>query len=302
MANNDYYKILGVSENASESDIKSAYRELAKKYHPDKHKGDPKAEARFKEISEAYATLNDPKKRAQYDQMRRFGGGFGGGRSGTYQNINFEDLGDIFGGSFRGRRTAGGGGGFSDLFSEFFGDAGRGFSQQPQKGQDISAELTVPFDVAIKGGKQLINVNGQKLNVTIPAGTEDGKKIRLRGQGQPGMASGASGDLIVTIHVAPHPQFRRKDADIYSTVPLNIVQATLGSKVPVTTYEKGVVNLKIPAGTQHGKKLKLKGMGVNLNGRQGDHYVEVKLTVPEKLNAKAQKTMAQFAKDAGIDY
>jgi molecular chaperone DnaJ len=300
MANTNFYDILGVSENASDSEIKKAYRELAKKYHPDKHKGDASAEARFKEISEAYATLSDSKKRAQYDQMRRFGGG---NFSGNYQNVNFEDLGDLFGGSFgsfRGRRTAGGAG-LGDLFGDLFGGS-QGFQQRPQKGQDISAELTVSFDVAIRGGKQMININGQKLNVNIPAGTESGKKIRLRGQGQPGMSSGSSGDLIITITVAPHSHFRRKGADIYSTVPVNMVQAALGSKVSVNTYDKGAVNLKIPAGTQNGKLFKLRGMGINVNGVQGDHFVDVQLTVPEKLDTKSQKTLADFAKQAGLEF
>lgn len=293
----DFYDILGVSENATESDIKRAYRELAKKYHPDKHKGDSNAETRFKEISEAYATLNDPKKRAQYDQMRRFGGG---NFSGNYQNINFEDLGDLFGGGFRGRRTAGGGG-FADIFGDLFGGS-TAFSKKPQKGQDMSAELTIPFDVAVRGGKQMININGQKLNVNIPAGTETGKKIRLRGQGRPGMASGESGDLIITITVAPHPQFKRQGADMYSTASINIVQAALGSKVSVYTYDKGVVNLKIPAGTQNGKIFKLRGMGVNIDGVQGDHFVEVYVVVPDHLDAKSQKALIDFAKQAGIEY
>ena len=295
MANNDFYKILGVSEDASDSDIKRAYRELAKKYHPDKHKGDQNAENRFKEISEAYAVLGDSKKRAQYDQMRRYGGG-----SGNFQNFNFEDLSEMFGGGFRGRRTAGGGG-FGDLFSEFFGGRG-GFSQRPQKGADISAELTIAFDVAVNGGKQMITVNGQRLSVNIPRGIEDGKKIRLRGQGQSGLASGASGDLIITIHVAPHPTFQRKGGDIYSAVPVNIVQASLGAKVAVQTYDRGTVNLKIPPGTQHGKTLKLAGMGIDLNGRKGDHYVKVELTVPNNLDARSKKALEHFAETAGIPH
>ncbi len=293
----DFYDILGVSETATESDIKRAYRELAKKYHPDKHKGDANAEARFKEISEAYATLNDPKKRAQYDQMRRFGGG---NFSGNFQNFNFEDLGDILGGGFRGRRTAGGGG-FADLFGDLFGGS-HSYARQPQKGQDVSSDLTIPFDVAVRGGKQMININGQKINVNIPEGTETGKKIRLRGQGRPGMGSGASGDLIISITVAPHPQFKRQGADIYSTVSVNMVQAALGSKVSVQTYDKGAVNLKIPAGTQNGKLFKLRGMGVTIDGVQGDHFVEVHILMPDRLDAKSQKILADFAKQAGLEF
>ncbi|MBN1466444.1 J domain-containing protein [candidate division KSB1 bacterium] len=294
MASADFYKILGVNENASASDIKKAYRELAKKYHPDVHKGDSQAENRFKEISEAYAVLSDAKKRAQYDQMRRFGGN----TSSHFQNVNFEDLRDLFGGGFK--RQRGAGGGFGSIFSDIFGSAAD-FSQ-PQKGRDIDAELTISFDVAISGGKQMITVNGRRLSVSIPEGFDDGKKIRLRGQGQPGLAGGAAGDLIITIHVAPHPIFSRKGADIYSTVPVNIVQASLGARVPVQTYDRGTVNLKIPAGIQHGKMLKLSGMGINLNGRRGDHYVQVELTVPKNLNAKAKKALEMFAQTAGIEY
>ncbi len=302
MANKDYYKILGVSENASDQEIKKAYRELAKKYHPDRHKGDAKAEERFKEISEAYGVLNNPQKRARYDQMRKygaFGGGFG--ESGSYQNVNFEDLGSMFSGGFRGKRSAGFGG-LGDIFSDMFGGRGGGFSPQSQKGGDISAELTIAFDVAISGGKQTIRVNSKRLSVNIPAGVEDGKKIRLRGQGQPGMAGGPAGDLIVTIHVAPHPVFRRQGADIYSTISINMVQAALGDKVRVLTYNKGSVDIRIPPGTPSGKKLKLKGLGINVNNVQGDHYIEIHVTIPHSLSPKAKEYLKKFAAEAGLGY
>lgn len=292
MANKDYYNILGVSESASDQEIKRAYRELAKKYHPDKHQGDKTAEERFKEISEAYAVLSDSKKRAQYDQMRRFGGG-GGGFQGDF---DFQDLSSIFGGGFRGRRSAGGGG-FGDIFSDLFGG---GFSQQPRKGNDITAELTVPFDVAVKGGKQIVEVNGRRLSVNIPAGADEGKKIRLRGQGGAGLAGGPNGDLIIELHIAPHPHFTRKGADLYSVVPINIAQAILGGKARVVTYGKGVVDLKIPAGTQPGKQFRLNGMGIEVNGKQGDHIVKVKLIVPQNLSSKAKAAFEEFAKLAKL--
>lgn len=301
MTNKDYYQILGVSENASDQDIKKAYRELAKKYHPDKHKGDAQAEERFKEISEAYGVLNNPQKRAQYDQMRKYGA-FGGdfSSSGGYQNINFDDLGSMFSGGFRGKRSAGFGG-FGDLFSDLFGGGRESdFSPRQQKGGDLSAELTVPFDVAISGGKQTIRVNSKRLSVNIPEGVEDGKRIRLKGQGQPGLGGGPAGDLIVTIHVAPHPNFRRKGADLYSTLSINMVQAALGDKVRVSTYNKGAVDVKIPPGTQPGKTLKLTGLGIQANGKQGDHYVEIHLTIPQSLSPKAKDYLKKFATEAGM--
>ena len=182
MPKNDFYDILGVSEKASNQEIKNAYRELAKKYHPDRHKGDKQAEERFKQISEAYSVLSDQKKRNQYDQMRRFG--VGGNYSGNSQNFNFEDLGSFFQGGFKGQR-GGGFGGFGDIFSQIFGGEQRsGFSQSRQKGQDVTAELTISFDMAITGGKQIFQIGSKKISVNIPAGSEDGKKIRLRGQGQ----------------------------------------------------------------------------------------------------------------------
>lgn len=293
--NKNYYEILGVSENATENDIKKAYRKLAKEYHPDTHKGDANAENRFKEISEAYAVLKNAEKRKKYDDMRRFGGG-----SGAYQNMDFEDLGSMFRGGFTGRRSAGFGG-LGDIFSDLF-SGNVGSSPRAQKGQDISAELTIPFDLAVSGGKQIISINGQRLSVAIPQGAEDNKKIRLRGQGKPGIVGGAAGDLIVTLHVAPHPIFKRKGADIYSIVTINMVQAALGSKVRVQTYDKGLIDLKIPAGTQNGKLFKLSGLGILVNHHRGDHYVEVKVAIPEHLGAKAVDALKKFADQAGIMY
>ena len=311
MENKDYYKILGVSENATIDEIKKAYRELAKKYHPDRHKGDKKAEERFKEISEAHAVLSDPKKRQQYDQMRKFGAQFGGG-SGSY-DFNFEDLSSMFSG--RGRSRSKGGFsfesfGFGDLFSQIFGGgsqtSARGFSQTPIRGSDIMAEIMVPFDVAARGGEQVVTINRggrtQKLSVKIPPASDEGKKIRLRGQGEPGVAGGPPGDLLLTIHVAKHPIFERKGLDIYSTVGINFAQAALGSKVRVQTFDKGTVELKIPAGTQNGKLLKLKGLGLSARGKTGDHYVKIQVMVPEYLSSRAKELLKEFAKEAGMDY
>ena len=295
MNHKDLYKILGVSEHASRDDIKKAYRELAKKHHPDRNPNDKVNENRFKEISEAYSILSDPEKRAKYDRMRKYGAFDGqGGAHYQTQGFNFEDLGSMFGGG------SGRGSGFSSIFDQFFG----GFSGQRQKtavkGQDVTAEMTVPFDVALKGGKQFFSYNNKRLSVSIPSGTEDGKKIRLRGQGQPGMGNGPAGDLILTVRVAPHPHFKRKGRDLYTTKSVNIVQAALGSKVRVLTYDKGAVNLKIPEGTQPGKRFKLKDLGPEINGKRGDLYIEIHIAVPQKLNSKAKAKLKEFAREADL--
>lgn len=311
MTNKDYYKILGVSENASSAEIKKAYRELAKKYHPDAHPNDKKAEERFKEISEAHGVLGDSKKRKQYDQMRKMGV-FNGGRD--YSNINFEDLSSMFGNARARGHSKGGFSfdnfGFGDIFSQIFsgggGTAGRGFSNAPAKGRDISAEITVPFEMALNGGKQIVTLSQggklKKLSVKIPAGIDDGKKIKLKGQGEPGIYGGPAGDILLTIKTGKHPLFERKGLDIHSTISINMVQAALGSKVRVQTFNKGTVELKIPAGTQNDKLFKLKGLGADVGGKKGDHYVKVKVVIPSHLSAKAKELLKQFANEMKLEH
>lgn len=296
MSNKNYYDILGVPESADNPSIKKAYRDLAKKHHPDKHKGDKSSEERFKEISEAYAVLSDPKKKAQYDQMRRFGD-VGGNYSGNFQNFNMDDLGSIFGKATKGRRGAGSGG-LGDIFSELFSGRSESNRSRPQP-EDIAAEITVPFDVAVNGGSQILFWEGKQLSVKIPQCLDDGKKIRLRGQGQQGFG-GAAGDLIITVHVAPHSLYERSELDIYSSATIDMVTAALGGKTRIQTYSSGEVELNIPAGTQSGKRFKLKGIGIEHNGRKGDHYVKVMVSIPENLNAKAKSLLQQLAEEIGI--
>lgn len=295
MAEKDFYHILGVSESADEQEIKKAYRELAKKYHPDKHKGDKRAEERFKDIAEAYSVLSDPKKRAQYDQIRRYGGEY----SGNFTNFDASQFSEFFRSS-RGRKSTSFGG-VGDLFSEFFGGWGAGERFSAQKGEDISAEITIPFDAAIQGGGQSVFINGKQLSIKIPPMIEEGKKIRLSGQGRSGTSGGPAGDLLLTIHVAEHPVFRRHGMDIFSNLAIDMVQAALGCKVRIQTYNRGYVELKVPAGTQPGKRFKLNGMGLFHNGQQGDHVVEITVTVPQKLGAKAKSLLQQYAKEAGLE-
>ncbi|RPI01079.1 MAG: J domain-containing protein [Calditrichaeota bacterium] len=294
MSEKDFYKILGVSEGADEQEIKKAYRELAKKYHPDKHKGDKRAEERFKDIAEAYSVLSDPKKRAQYDQIRRYGGEF----SGNFTNFDASQFSDFFRTS-RGKRSTGSGGA-GDLFSEFFGGWGTGERYSAQKGEDITAEITIPFDTAIQGGGQSVFINGKQLSIKIQPMIEEGKKIRLSGQGHSGISGGTAGDLLLTIHVAEHPVYRRNGLDIYSSQAIDMVQAALGCKVRIQTYNQGHVELKVPAGTQPGKRFKLNGMGLSHNGQQGDHVVEIVVTIPQKLSAKAKSLLQQYAQETGL--
>jgi molecular chaperone DnaJ len=368
MAQKDYYEILGVSENATPEQIKKAYRKLAKKYHPDANPGNKAAEEKFKEVSEAHEVLANAEKKGQYDQLRQMGkrgfAGAGGfedvfrGRSGKGRTFTYEDLGGL--------------GDLGDLFSSFF-DLGERTRQQrwgPQKGADTYAEIEIPFDQAISGGKTLVEIGkeetcpvcggtgakpgtklsacpecggsgmlsfsqgafavnrpcprcfgrgkiitapcpecrgkGQtfgrkKISINIPAGINDGTKLRLVGQGQPGAAGGPAGDLIVKINISEHRFFERKGSDIFCKVPINIAQAILGSKIRVRTID-GRVDLKIPPGTQSGTKFRLRGRGVKVNEFRGDQYVEVVVEVPRNISPKQKKLMEDFAKETGLKH
>ncbi|RME57467.1 MAG: J domain-containing protein [Candidatus Dadabacteria bacterium] len=313
----DYYKILGVSRNASKEEIQKAYRKLARKYHPDVNK-EPGAEEKFKEISEAYEVLGDEEKRKRYDAL---GSGWQAGQE-FRPPPNFEDL---FGHAF----TRGGGrtrtftftnaediGGFSDFFSTLFGDAAtffggstRAHTQQPkQKGQTIEGELTISLDDAYRGAVKEIAFDlieslpdgtrrrvPKKYRVKIPPGTTDGSTIRLKGQGGEGAYGGPPGDLLLKVRIAPHPIFTVKGYDIYVTLPITPWEAVLGGKIKVPTLD-GNVALTIPAGTSSGKKLRLSGKGLpKKGGGKGDQYVEIKIVVPEKPTAKEKELFKKLA-------
>ncbi|MDO4574390.1 MAG: J domain-containing protein [Planctomycetia bacterium] len=305
MAKN-YYKTLGVSKTATKEEIGKAYRELARKYHPDLHPDDKTATKKFQEVQEAFECLNDDQKRKMYDQfgpnyenMGAGGPGAGGfhggarptwgggtGQGGTaWQEV---DLGDIFGAG----GGPGGGPGFDP--SSLFGNLGAQFRsagrrrRAPVKGNDITYPITISFNESIIGSEREVKIqeaSGVVKTVTakIPAGIEDGKKLRLRGLGENSTTGGPSGDLVLEIHVTPHPSFTRTGNNLLLKLPVTIAEATLGAKIAIPT-PKGEGTLNIPAGTSSGKKLRVKGAGVPSKTGTGDLLVEIMVNVPTKVS------------------
>ncbi|MCP4581657.1 MAG: molecular chaperone DnaJ [candidate division Zixibacteria bacterium] len=381
----DYYNALGVAESASPDEIKRAYRKLAKKYHPDANPNDKQAEAKFKEVSEAYNVLSDSKKKQQYDMMRKYGAGFGGAARGPggASGFSFEDIMSQFGqqgtgGFSRSDKQFSGFGSFADIFSSLFGDQQKGGftggfgrtgqQSRPRKGDDILTDIEIPFEDSIEGGERKIKINveqacgqcrgsgitpGSKasacpeckgsgnvtfsqgsfsvsrpcprclgrgritgnpcrkcsgkgkvfgpktVKINIPKGIESGKNIRLKGLGKPGVNGGPAGDLYLKINVSGHSYFWRKGKDIYSRVPINLKQAILGGKTKIRTLKKEI-ELKIPPGTSSGQRFRLKGMGLAINGKKGDQFVEVELEIPKKLTHEQAKLFEAFSDSIGL--
>ena len=285
-AEKDYYKVLGVSKDASKDEIKRAYRKLAQKNHPDANKGDARAESRFKEISEAYAILSNDEKRRQYDEMRRLvqaGGeriyGFGPDQGGGVR-VNIGDLGDLFGGGTRG-------GLFDDLFGGFgFGGA------EARKGRDVETDVRLSFEDALSGATVSLPQGGK---VRVPAGVGDGARIKVTGRGEPSPGGGPPGDLFVRVHVDDHPLFeRRKGGDLTITVPVTFAEAALGAQIEVPTLD-GSVTVKVPAGTRTGKTLRVKGRGApRPRGGPGDLLVKIEVEVPQKLSRRQRQLLEEF--------
>ncbi|MBI0445065.1 DnaJ C-terminal domain-containing protein [Deinococcus sp. DB0503] len=288
MAYKDYYEVLGVPRSASDADIKSAYRKLAKKYHPDKNQGDDKAAERFKEIGEAYAVLSDPEKRQLYDQYGHTGQvppgaypGGAGGFQGDFSGFDPSQFSDFFQGLFgmggrRGRASGFVGGGaqisLEDLLSGLGGTQGRRFVQ------NVEGELQVTLQEAFSGSDEVINVDGKRLTVRVPAGTRDGTRLRLAGQGPGG------GDVLLTIRVLEDPRFELEGDDLITTVDVPAPVAALGGSVTVQTLG-GSVNLTIPPGSSGGRRMRLRGQGwPRKDGTRGDLYVRLNLTVPKHLS------------------
>ena len=363
----DYYEVLGVSKGASDDEIKKAYRKLAKKYHPDMNPGDKEAEAKFKEVNEAYSILSDSEKRARYDQFGHAGvdpnygaGGPGGGFGGF--DMGDIDLGDIFGSFF--------GGGFGG-----FGGSTSSRRNGPQKGESLRASLTISFEEAAFGCEKEINLNRteeceachgsgaepgttaetcpdcrgtgvvrvqqrtggfafsstapcsrcrgtgkiihtpckacggsgsvkktKRVTVSIPAGIDDGQAISLRGQGNAGKNGGPAGDLIVAVHVKPHPQFHRDGTTVLYEQPVTFYQAVMGAELEIPTID-GKVKYNLPAGTQTGTTFRLRGKGIpELRGRgRGDQYVTVRVQIPTSLNGEQKEALRAFAEAMGED-
>lgn len=306
----DYYKLLGVSRSASKDEISKAFKKLARKYHPDLNPNDSAAEAKFKEINEAYEVLKDEKKRKLYDQ---FGSNWEHGQNFQpppgYENMNFGG-----GGGF------GGAGGFSDFFETIFGGGGGasfrggfsqggfggdfgggGFQQRPRRGSDSEAIYELTLDEAYRGGTKSITLQEQvsgpegiprmttkTFEVNVPPGIKDGQKIRLAGQGNPGMAGGPKGDLYLKIKLMPHPMFKVSDSDVILDLQLAPWEAALGATVRVPTLD-GAVEMKIPPGMGSGKKLRVKGKGLGSPARRGDQFVRIMVQVPERMSAEERE-------------
>lgn len=302
----DFYKSLGVTSEASEAEIKKAYRKLAKDLHPDKNPGNATAEQRFKEVSEAYSVLSDQAQRKEYDAVRTMTHGGARFTAGSGPTGGFSD--DVFSGFFgrqSGRGTGPGGSNVNmeDLLAGLFtnGGAGAGFGGAPRMGSDVEATTTLTFRQAVEGDTvTLRRADGSTVTTRVPAGVRDGQKIRLRGKGNPG--PGGSGDLILTVAVDAHPLFGRTGDDLTITLPVTFPEAALGAQVIVPTFEGSTVTVKLPPGTPSGRTLRVKGKGVRRkDGSAGDLLVNVSVAVPQKLDAAAREAVEAYASATAED-
>lgn len=315
----DYYKVLGIAKNASEKEIKQAFRKLARKYHPDVNPGDLGAEQKFKEINEAHEVISDPEKRRKYDQLganwkqyEQYQRPGAGGRPGGFPG---------FGGGGVHVEFEGGAGGFSDFFKTFFGGAAdvedlfgqsggsfrgqrpggrrgrgpQGFGQPPpQPGRDVSAQLEVTLEEAFNGTVKRLTLDGTTIDVRIQKGVKDGSKIRVAGKGEPG-ASGP-GDLYLDVKMRPHHIYRRDGDDLYVDVPVTFSEATLGADIEVPTMS-GKLGIKVPAGSQNGRLLRLKGKGMpRLKGDgAGDLFAKLTVVIPKELSKREEELVQELA-------
>lgn len=295
----DYYKILGVDKNAKEKDIKSAYRKLARKYHPDLNPNDPEAKKKFQQINEANEVLSDPEKRKKYDQYGKdwkHSEEFEKARQqrGRYQTQG----GETFSGNFDQ-------GEFSDFFESMFG--GDVFSRGERtgrsrnlkfRGQDYNAELHLSLKDAYQTHKQTLSVNGKNIRITIPAGIENGQTIRIKGYGSPGVNGGPNGDLYITFYIEPDPKFKREGNDLYTSADLNVYTAVLGGSITIETLSGSVI-VKVAPETQNSTTIRLKGKGFPLYKKEdefGDLYVTYSIKIPTSLTEKEKELFRELDK------
>lgn len=301
----DYYKILGIPESASGEDVKRAYRKLAREHHPDRNPGNKQAEERFKEVQEANSVLSDPAKRKQYDRAKSqpFAGTNGGFRrapDGGYTHFETGSVEDLFGGGASE-------GGLGDFFSRMFsasepaGAPGpRTRRRSPARG-DVSTTLRLSFDQALEGGKTEVRLpDGKAVRLNVPRGVDTGFKIRLTGRGEPTGRGAARGDLYVTFEVEPHPIFRRSGNDLYVEVDINPFEALLGTSRSVANAYGTRVKVTIPEGTQHGDRLRLKGLGVQTEKATGDLYVVTSVKIPKDLSSDQKDELRKVARKTGL--
>lgn len=305
MSGKDYYKILGVSKSASEKEIKKTYRKQALKYHPDRNKGDKGAEEKFKDVSEAYAVLSDSEKKKQYDMF---------GADGFNRRFSQEDIfRDVDLGSIFKEFGFGGGGRGQNIFSHIFGGGsgqtqfrgggspyGSQGSPQPRKGQDLIYELPITLEEAATTSTKVISyqvgVQQNNISVKVPAGIFTGKKLRLKGKGQPSPYGGPNGDLYIQVKVIDHPLFQRDGDDLILKREIKFSEAVIGTEIEVETIDKKILRVKIKPGTQNNAKFRLKGYGMpHMNGKgRGDTYVQVTTAVPKRLNKKQKELVEKF--------
>ena len=293
----DYYKILGLDKNATADDIRKAYRKLARKHHPDLNPNDKDAHKKFQQINEANEVLSDPEKRKKYDQYGKdwqHADEFERARQQQrqYQSANRGQ--QEFSGDF-------GGEDFSDFFSSLFGGGNGGRSRNRQtkfRGQDFQAELHLKLRDAYNTHQQMLTVNGKNLRITIPAGIENGQKIKLKGHGGPGISGGPNGDLYITFQIEDDPMFKRLGNDLYATSEIDLYTAILGGETTVDTFN-GKVKLKVSAGTQNGTKVRLKGKGFPVykqEGHFGDLYITYQVKIPVNLTEKEKQLFTELSK------
>ncbi len=296
------YDVLGVKRDASQKEIQSAYRKLAKKYHPDLNPGDKAAEEQFKAASSAYALLEDEEKRGRYDRGEIDESGVETAPRHFYRDYadnaetarryehagGFADFGDF--------------GGAEDIFSNFFSQRGHGQSQGPMRGRDLHFSMDVDLLDAVNGAKRQITLpEGGSLDLNIPAGTRDGQTLRLRGKGSPGYGNGPAGDALIEIHIRPHALFKPDGDDVRYDVPVSLSEAVLGAKIKVPTLD-GAVNVTIAPNSSSGKTLRLKGKGLHKRGGgHGDAYVTLKIVLPSEPDADLMSFIEEWAKDRSDD-